>query len=349
MREERSVERASLHRGADRDEIRAADELEERDPLGLFETAEPHDAIDESRARVTPIHGLCATPPSIERTEPSTRTTRGPSCARRHAVKLSRFALGCVRAPRLTMSHFVSRAAGLVGAALGWAVAPLFALTSALRHARTFHPSGTVFLAEVTPLGHALGERLRGPALVRFSGALWKGDRERFDVLGCAIRFRHTEAPSPVADAGDQDLLFATIRRPWTMPFAPFMTNAHDYLANDYFAVSPFSVPGFGRAYLRLRPDDDGGRGAYGESRVERLLRAVSRGDAKMRFEVRRSWRHEWATVALVTLRRPVEIDQERLRFWPFRNGRGITPRGLVHGLRRGVYSMSQRARPSHA
>lgn len=248
------------------------------------------------------------------------------------------------------MSLFDSRAAGLVGTALGWAVSPLFALTSALRHARTFHPSGGVFLAEVTPLGgHALGERVRGPALVRFSSALWKGPREWVDALGCALRFRHTVTPSAVADADDQDLLFATIRRPWTMPFAPFTTNVHDFLANDYDAVSPFTVPGFGRAFLRLHPEAYERGDSVAQSRMERLLSAVSRGDAKMRLEVRRAWHREWESVALVTLREPVEIDQERLRFWPFRTGRGIVPRGLVHGLRRGVYTLSQWARPSHA
>jgi hypothetical protein len=39
-------------------------------------------------------------------------------------------------------------------------------------------------------------------------------------------------------------------------------------------------------------------------------------------------------------------IDQGRLRFDPFRNGRGIEPVGFVHNLRRAAYWTSQRARP---
>src|SRR5262245_17127357 len=85
------------------------------------------------------------------------------------------------------------------GIALGWLIAPAFAITSALRHARTFHPSGEVFHAAVERVegGAAIGDWLRGPALVRFSGALWKDERDRLDVLGCAIRFRRSEDASP--------------------------------------------------------------------------------------------------------------------------------------------------------
>jgi len=243
------------------------------------------------------------------------------------------------------MNLFDSKPAELAGAALGWMISPVFALTSALRHARTFHPSGEVYAAEVTPAGDAaLGATLRGPALVRFSSALWKGPQERIDALGCALRLRRTADPSPVADADDQDLLFATIRRPWTTALAPLTTDVHDFLGNDYYAVSPFDVPGVGRGYLRLRPTAPSG--APHEPRAQRLRAAVARGDAGMQLEVRRAWHRRWVPVALVTLRAPVDIDQDRLRFWPFRTGRGIVPRGAVHALRRGVYTLSQWARP---
>jgi hypothetical protein len=234
------------------------------------------------------------------------------------------------------------------GVTLGWLIAPAFALTSALRRARTFHPSGEVFTARVEPVdgGARTGEWLRGPALVRFSSALWKGGRERLDVLGCAIRFRRSEHPSPDAEPGDQDLLLATIQHPWTMPLAPLTTDVHDFLANDYFGVSPFEAPGLGRCYWRLRPErhtDD-----EHASRAERLRRAVTRSEARLHLEARKDGEHAWTPVAVIALRSLVEIDQARLRFSPFRDGRRIVPHGFVHGLRRGVYALSQHARPGH-
>jgi hypothetical protein len=235
----------------------------------------------------------------------------------------------------------------VVGRALGWAVAPAFALTSRARGARTFHPRGLLFVGEVLPAGGAptaLGESLRGPALVRFSNALWKGGWEHLDVLGLALRLRRDPAPSVAPAEGDQDLLFATIRRPWTMGLAPFTTRLHDFLDNRYFAVSPFDAPGFGRCYLRLSPLR--AAPAPGGDRPSRLRAAVARGDVRLLIEVRRSWRTRWEPVATLHVRAAVELDQEALAFWPFRNGRGVVPRGLVHGLRRGVYSLSQRARP---
>lgn len=41
-----------------------------------------------------------------------------------------------------------------------------------------------------------------------------------------------------------------------------------------------------------------------------------------------------------------VKLSHEEPVSWPFRAGRGVEPRGFVHGLRRGVYTLSQRARP---
>jgi hypothetical protein len=178
-----------------------------------------------------------------------------------------------------------------VGVALGWAAAPVFAVVSWARRARTFHPRGDAYLADVTPLpgGGALGEALAGFALVRFSGALWKSRWEHLDVLGCALRFRRREDASTAPDAGDQDLLLATILRPWTMGLAPFTTDASDYLDNLYYAVSPFDVPGFGRAFLRLRPEVR--HSAAGSTRAARLDATVARDGVALTLEVRQRWR----------------------------------------------------------
>jgi hypothetical protein len=56
-----------------------------------------------------------------------------------------------------------------------------------------------------------------------------------------------------------------------------------------------------------------------------------------------------WEPVARIVLLEPARLDQERLRFSPFRDGMGISPRGFVHGLRRATYLLSQIARPSRA
>ena len=97
-----------------------------------------------------------------------------------------------------------------------------------------------------------LASSLAGPALVRWSSAWWKrGDRT--DVLGCAIRFG-SDPFHAVPQPGDQDLLLATIRRPWSMAFAPWTTDFHDFLANHYYGVSPFLVDDR-RVEWRLAPE----------------------------------------------------------------------------------------------
>jgi hypothetical protein len=52
-----------------------------------------------------------------------------------------------------------------------------------------------------------------------------------------------------------------------------------------------------------------------------------------------------WQPVASIRLLEGAAIDPAALRFWPFQTDRGVTPRGFVHALRRGVYWASQRAR----
>lgn len=256
------------------------------------------------------------------------------------------------------MEHRVS---GAVGRIAGLALAPITGATSAVRRARMFHPSGVVLSADVrscsgdAPWG-ILAERLEGPALVRLSGAWWK-TREWPDVLGCAIRFARTTPLGTEPTASDQDLLFATIRRPWTMAFAPFTTDQHDYFANRYYAVSPFRTVDAGVIEWRLRPERRiGGPGP----RESRLLRALAIGKARFTLEARPYRRvidvrgeHPFHPVARIELRDVIDIDQDALRFDPFRAGRGVEPIGLIHGLRLAAYRASQWVRPrgtrSHA
>ena len=217
-----------------------------------------------------------------------------------------------------------------------------------VRGARLFHPEGLVFLAQVDPVApggplRRLGERLAGPALVRFSNAWWKHGREWPDVLGCAVRLRTNQKATARADARDQDLLFATVRWPLTTPLAPLGTNPHDFLANDYHAVSPFQVDGVGRAKLRLISP---GQSPPGDHRMQRLVRAVRAGTANFELQLRRQRPFaRFHTVARLRLESIAEIDQERLRFRPDRDGRGIHPAGFVQAMRPAAYSASQAAR----
>lgn len=241
---------------------------------------------------------------------------------------------------------------GGMGLATGWLVAPVFGWISLARHARTFHPRGPVFHARVEPHAGAptelrrLAEQLRGKALVRFSGALWKHELRIPDVLGCALRLRHSDDENAAAAGDDQDLLFATIRRPWTMPLAPLTTDVRDYLTNDYFAVSPFRSRDVTQPfYLRLHPvawERDGSG-----SRSARLEQAVRAGAVMLSLELGDHPFGGWRPLAHVRLERAADVDGEALRFRPFRAGRGIEPFGFVHSLRVGVYRLSQLTRPS--
>lgn len=232
------------------------------------------------------------------------------------------------------------------GLVLGTWMAPLTGAVSAKRQARMFHPDGVIYRAEVTPSAEspelgAAAARLDGSALIRFSSALWREGREWPDVLGAALRFDSAQ-PLP------QDLLFATIRFPWTMPLAPLVTQFHSFAWNHYHAVSPFQMDGVGAVKLRLRSPRLGNDGA--KTRENHLLELCREGRASFVLECRRlataSWSRRWEALAVVKLLEPAEVDQQALRFSPFRDGAGIHPTGFVHALRLAAYGASQRARP---
>ena len=229
----------------------------------------------------------------------------------------------------------------LIGTTVGWISAPFFALVSALRRARTFHPHGHLFRGHATPDPAVeaddaeLAQRLAADVLVRLSDALSKRGARRFDVLGCAMRF-----------GGGQDLLFATIKRPWTMPFAPLTTHTGDFLANDYFAVTRFETPFHRRVFFRVRPLA-AARSEHPtdpEARRHELDATVARGDAVLRICIADGPRGPWRPLVRIVLEERVP-DPPQLAFDPFHAGLGIVPRGFVHALRRGAYDASQWAR----
>jgi len=243
----------------------------------------------------------------------------------------------------------MSTTTSALGRVTGWITAPIFGAISLARHARTFHPHGRTFVARVVRHPdlaldlEPLAERLVGDALVRFSGALWKDEPHRPDVLGCAIRFRHDANETAEPEPGDQDLLLATILRPWTMPVAPMTTDVEDYLGNDYFAVSPFDVGLVHALYFRLRPEH---ASRSGDDRDARVDAAVACGDAALELDVGASPYGVWSPIVRIELLRRAHVDDAALRFRPYRAGRGVEPRGFLNAMRRGVYAMSQWARP---
>jgi hypothetical protein len=215
-----------------------------------------------------------------------------------------------------------------------------------------FHPDGVLYQARVTNVAapaelRAVGSLLAGHALVRFSSAWWRG-KDWPDVLGVALRFREGDLSDLEPRGADQDLLLATIRFPWTTPLAPLATRFSSFLWNHYHAVSPFLVPGIGRVKLRLRSPRLANPGS--QSRAEHLQSQVSAGQAQLVLELRRLavfWPfRSWESLAVVTLERPLEFDQQALRFSPFQAGRSLEPIGFVHHLRVAAYAASQAARP---
>ncbi len=232
-----------------------------------------------------------------------------------------------------------------LGRMVGGVWAPFLSLGSLTRNARFFHPDGLVFWARVVPIAKdgVMGEvakRLQGPALVRFSSAWWRDEKEWPDILGIAMRFVDTKN-GDVHNPGirDQDMLFATFKRSMTIPMAPLWTNVNDFMANDYHAVLPFAVEDMGRAKFRLLPmrlPTEAGK------RREKLETRIVSGTAVFRIEMKQSkLRARWKEIASVEIREPALVDQQKLAFNPFRSGRGIVPVGPTQMIRAGAYAAS--------
>lgn len=233
-----------------------------------------------------------------------------------------------------------------LGDAVGTCWAPWIHGVARLRHGRMFHPEGLVFRGRVDrcfggPFAVA-GRRLGSHVLARFSGALWKHGRERFDVLGIALRFSHVSVDTVRPHAGDQDLLFATILSPLTMPLAPLMTHSHDFFANRYHAVAPFELADRRRVKFRLTALE---HPAHVGSREQQLRSAVAIGAARFELAARATLTRRWHQIAHVALEADLELDQGELRFDPFRDGAEIVPVGFVHAIRRRAYAASQAVR----
>ena len=77
-------------------------------------------------------------------------------------------------------------------------VAILIFFRSLIRGARSFHPQGTIYNAEVTALDDVVGPRLAGAAQVRLSGSSEEENSPNQTILGMAIKFSAQDLPMAI-------------------------------------------------------------------------------------------------------------------------------------------------------
>ena len=234
-----------------------------------------------------------------------------------------------------------ARISELFGFLLGYPLGLIFAAGSILRNARIFHPRGLLFCAEIETLPES-SLTLPSHAIVRFSSAWWK-TREWPDVLGLAIRMSKNRINTVSPGKSDQDLLFASFRRPWEIFLAPFSTEHHDFQDNNYFAISPFTLSS--GLIVDFMIDPSRGHRTVG-TRDEKLTGNVMAGNVVLRLLMKERNQKTWRMVARINIKEETSLDQEGLRFHPFQNGQEIRPYGFLQYLRYGPYKMSQWVRP---
>lgn len=232
------------------------------------------------------------------------------------------------------------------GAVVGALLAPWFAVATALRGQRVFHPGGLLTAGSVLPLHEhphlaPLADRLAGAALVRWSGGAHASPRAPHDLLGCAVRFR---LPGPVdgqIGEDDQDLLAITTETLAGLSAATRTTDVSDYRLSTYYTLGRFTDDALGPIELRYVPRPPRST-AEGDDRHERLRAAIAQHDASFVIEVRGACTGgAWQPVVEVVLEQAFPTDPRDLAFNPFRNGRGLRPTGFVHALRRAVYPLA--------
>lgn len=219
-----------------------------------------------------------------------------------------------------------------VGKILGLPLGVIAFGISFLRNARTFHPTGILAHCTVKTFDNS-PIRFHPYALARFTGAIWKKNQVLPDVLGISFRFSEKPVTTTTPLQSDQDLLFASFRLAVQTPIAPFITKYQKFYLNTFYAVSPFQTENvYGKFSLNIREKNSEG------SRMENML-------FNIREHATLLLRFNDEEVAEISLVEETHLDQEELKFNPYRNGLGICPRGLIHALRIFVYPMSQSGR----
>ncbi|HYO53180.1 hypothetical protein [Archangium sp.] len=226
----------------------------------------------------------------------------------------------------------------------------VFFILSFLRRARFFHPSGVVYSGRAVPASglESVAEAqvaalLSGATLVRFSGGLFKskGKGARMDSLGLGLRFHCQPGPCSPESRGCQDLFLVSFRSFGVMARDIKASNPCDYLANTYWAITPYEVKGLGRVSLRITPF---GAGGPAEARDERLEDAVREGVARLQLEMAPLGTDEYRPLAEIHIEERVELE-DALHLTPRASGSGLRPVGFLQGLRVAPYAASHLAR----
>lgn len=239
----------------------------------------------------------------------------------------------------------------LSGRLAGVAFAPYFGIKAYRTRRRALHAAGIVVGAKVRSCARSepwvgLAKRLEGRAIVRFSGAL-SDNEERRDILGVAFRFTDAADWTEVEHISDQDLHLATLERVWSIREGFATTNVHDYLDNGYWSISPFYV-GNHKVEWNVVANRTSPAGTH---RDQRLRAASEAGGVRLTLRARpfrEIWQEEskpMEPVVDLELGPALDLDTKRLRFNPFRNGKGIEPTGWLHGARVVPYRVAQWAR----
>lgn len=217
--------------------------------------------------------------------------------------------------------------------------AGVFAVLSALRRKRVFHPIGVAFTGRLRFneaaegwLPEALTDPKEHDVVTRFSrGAGLPGPLP--DVLGISIKI-----PGVCADGGDQDWLLASsghdpITRHALIP-------SFDFLSRPYSTVLPYQCAGrlvtFGAFPLDSR-----------SARTFDDLNALVRDDQVSFDFTIASQGERHLTIGTLELSQPETAEvSRRLRFNPWNSCQGLRPAGALNQLRRDAYTASQTARP---
>ena len=224
------------------------------------------------------------------------------------------------------------------------ATAATFAVLSAVRGRRLFHPAGAAFSGrlDVQPgpgFGVPLLDEPRSfEAIARFSRGA--GTPEPLpDVLGLAVRVLHAHGQGL-----HQDLLMVTSdRRPLGRHL---LLPAAGFLSRSYSSVLPYSVGAVGRFCFGADPLEvpaaSGSRHALGA-----LTAAVEQGGLPLRLTLAALPAGAWQPWATLTLTEALPPDvSEQLRFNVMDNtGGGIRPEGLLQHWRGTAYRAAQQAR----